>query len=219
MKIQTAIFDMDGTLLNTLDDLADSVNFVLDAHGFPERSLSEVRHMVGNGIPTLIRRAVPAHATQRETDDCIEQMLTYYASHCNQKTAPYPGIADMLTALRANGVATAVVTNKAQIAAETLSREIFGDRLSVVVGAREGLRFKPSPDGVWTALRELGVGMEGVVYVGDSEVDMRTALNAQLPAVGVLWGFRDRSDLAPYAPLALVSSPKELEKLLLNASF
>lgn len=216
MKIETVVFDMDGTILNTLEDITDSLNHVLISKNLPIRSLAETRQMVGNGIPTLVRRAVPEGTDEALIAECIKEMLRYYALHCNEKTAPYAGILALLKELRERKIKTAVVTNKAETAAILLGKEKFKGYLSVVIGAREGLRFKPAPDGVLTALRELNADPKTAVYVGDSDVDMQTAQNAALPAIGVLWGFRDREVLAPYHPYAMVETVSELRSLLLG---
>ena len=216
MKVASVIFDLDGTLLDTLQDLTDSVNTVLARHNMPLRDIEEIRRFVGNGIPMLIRRAVRAGTSDEEIALCTQEMLDYYAEHCDIKTAPYPGVNELLSLLREKGIATAVVTNKDQKAAEVLCAEKFGDGLQCVVGARQNLGFKPAPDGVFAAMQEIGARAESTVYVGDSDVDMQTAANAGLPAVGVLWGFRSRTDLQPYQPAAMVRSMAELEKILLS---
>lgn len=216
MKTETVIFDLDGTLLNTLDDLADSMDHVLTGHGMPPRSLAEIRSFVGNGIPMLVRRSVPEGTDEDTCKVCLAEMLEYYVAHCDIKTAPYAGIRELLQALSDAGVRTAVVTNKAQDAAEELCAAKFGGLLSCVIGAVPGRRFKPEPDGVFAAMRALGASPGSTVFVGDSNVDMETAANAGLPAIGVLWGFRDREDLEPYAPAAMVETPEALGRILLQ---
>ncbi len=216
MKIETVVFDLDGTLLNTLDDLRDSVNHVLESHGMPPRTLPEIRSFVGNGIPALIRRSVPEHTDGQTFEHCLSEMLAYYADHCDIKTAAYEGVNELLRSLRASGVAAAVVTNKAQNAAQTLCDAKFEGLIPLVIGGAEGRRFKPAPDGVFDAMKTLGASPETTVYVGDSDVDMQTAENAGLPAVGVLWGFRGREDLEPYHPFALAATPEELGEILIG---
>ncbi len=147
---------------------------------------------------------------------CLDEMLVYYAAHCDIKTAAYGGINALLRKLRAAGIGAAVVTNKAQNAAQTLCDAKFEGLIPLVIGGAEGRRFKPAPDGVFAAMKTLGASPETTVYVGDSDVDMQTAANAGLPAVGVLWGFRDREDLEPYHPLALAATPEELGELLIG---
>lgn len=216
MMVKSVIFDLDGTLLDTLQDLTDSVNHILSRHGMPERTIGEIRRFVGNGIPKLIQRAVPQGTDAGETALCTEEMLRYYAAHCNIKTAPYPGVNDLLQSLRDAGISTAVVTNKDQTAAEELCREKFGGRLSAVLGAREGLSLKPAPDGVFAAMKAIGAKAESTVFVGDSDVDMQTANNAGLLAVGVLWGFRDKEELLPWRPWQLAENTADLGKILLS---
>ncbi|MBQ6019306.1 MAG: HAD-IA family hydrolase [Clostridia bacterium] len=215
MKIENVIFDLDGTLLNTLDDLRDSVNHVLSEHGMPQRTLREIRSFVGNGIPKLIRRSVPEGTDEETCRICLDEMLVFYAAHCDIKTAAYDGINALLRKLREAGIGAAVVTNKAQNAAQLLCEEKFHGLVGVVIGGDPGRRYKPAPDGVFDAMKTLGAAPETTVYVGDSDVDMQTAANAGLPAVGVLWGFRDREDLEPYHPLALAATPEELERILI----
>ncbi|MBR1811569.1 MAG: HAD hydrolase-like protein [Clostridia bacterium] len=215
MKIKSVIFDLDGTLLNTLDDLRDSVNHVLAAHSMPARTLSEIRRFVGNGIPKLIYRAVSAGTSPAEAEACVAEMLAYYAAHCEIKTAPYDGILPLLDALKNAGIRTAVVTNKDHTAAAELCGKMFGDRLSAVIGAAPGRKFKPAPDGVWEAMRLIDAKADSTVYVGDSDVDMLTAANAGLPAVAVLWGFRDRDALEQFSPFAVCENAEDLRKIVL----
>lgn len=216
MKFESVIFDLDGTLLNTLDDLTDGVNYVLEKHGMPKRTLEEIRSFVGNGIPTLIKRAVKNGTDSAETEQCVKEMLSYYAEHCNIKTAPYDGIIDLLIQLKSCGIKICVVTNKDQTAAEELCAEKFGGRLDYVVGAREGLAFKPAPDGVFLAMKNINANKETTVYVGDSDVDMQTAENSGLKAIGVLWGFRNKADLEAYNPFGIAENAEKLAKIILN---
>ena len=209
-RYQAVIFDLDGTLLNTLEDLADSTNFALDAHGFPERSLEELRRFVGNGVGNLIRRAVPAGASPEETERCLADFKAYYLANMQQKTRPYPGIPELLKALQTQGCQTAVVSNKFDGAVKGLCRDYFGTLLPVVLGERPGLRKKPAPDLVISCLEALQVPASGAVYVGDSDVDIQTAANAGLPCLSVTWGFRDRQFLLEHGASALVDTPEEL---------
>ena len=215
MKIENVIFDLDGTLLNTLDDLRDSVNHVLSEHGMPQRTLPEIRSFVGNGIPALIRRSVPEGTDEETYNICLDEMLVYYAAHCDIKTAAYDGINALLRRLHEAGIGAAVVTNKEQTAAQTLCDAKFEGLIPLVIGGAPGRRFKPAPDGVLDAMKTLGADPASTVYVGDSDVDMKTAANAGLPAVGVLWGFRDREVLEPYCPIALAETVRELEEILI----
>ena len=195
---KTVIFDLDGTLLNTLGDLAASTNAALAAFGMPARTVDEVRRFVGNGIGLLIRRAVPAGTPEDLIARVLDAFKTHYAAHALDTTALYPQAAAVLEGLHRAGVQTAVVSNKADFAVQILHENFFRDRIACSIGERPGCRRKPEPDLVELALSLLGADRETAVYVGDSEVDAQTAKNAGLACVLVDWGFRDRSVLAPY---------------------
>lgn len=215
MAYKAAIFDMDGTLLNTLDDLAASTNAALAAHGMPPRTTDEVRRFVGNGIPNLIRRAVPAgtdEATQRAVFDTF---CAHYAVHDADATAPYPGIIDLLEHLRAQGVLCAVVSNKGDFAVQALVEHYFDGLFGFAVGEREGIRRKPAPDTVFAALEALGVEPGEAVYVGDSEVDVATAQASGLDCIAVTWGFRSVECLLEAGATTLVSTADELAAAIL----
>jgi len=186
------IFDLDGTLLNSLEDLYNAVNDILRQYGLPERSLEEIRRFVGNGAKTLVQRALPG----REDDPPLDEIYPVYQDHynkvCKQGTAcPYPGILDALAEIRKK-YPIAVVSNKPDLATKELCREYFGDIYAL--GVSPELPKKPAPDMVYAAMKELGV--EKCVYVGDSETDAETAANAGAPCLSVLWGFRDREEIA-----------------------
>ncbi len=198
MKYKLAIFDMDGTILNTLDDLADSTNAVLRAHGYPEHSIDEIRKFVGNGIRKLIERAVPAGLLVEEIDQVHQEFMEYYQKHCADKTKPYEGVTDLLQALLEEGVQTAVLSNKADVAVQELCQDYFSGLFHIAVGERPGMNRKPSPDGVEYILDQLQIDKKDAVYIGDSEVDVQTAANAGLDSIIVLWGFRDRALLESY---------------------
>lgn len=210
------IFDLDGTLLNTLEDLTDSTNYALRTCGFPERTLEEVRRFVGNGIRKLIERAVPVHTDAENISECFTIFCEHYKQNMENKTAEYTGISDMLSALYAAGYKMAIVTNKADFAAQVLCGKLFGNYVKTVVGSVENRPNKPAPDGVYYALEQMGVVKEEAVFIGDSEVDILTAKNAEIDAIGVLWGFRDLADLEAVGVKMTVKTVKELEKLLLN---
>lgn len=215
MAYKAAIFDMDGTLLNTLDDLAASTNAALAAHGMPLRTTDEVRRFVGNGIPNLIRRAVPAgtdEATQRAVFDTF---CAHYAVHDADATAPYPGIIGLLEHLRAQGVLCAVVSNKGDFAVQALVEHYFDGLFGFAVGEREGIRRKPAPDTVFAALEALGVEPGEAVYVGDSEVDVATAQASGLDCIAVTWGFRSVECLLEAGATTLVSTADELAAAIL----
>ena len=218
MAYKTVLFDMDGTLLDTLEDLCDSTNYVLRKLGHPERSLEETRRFVGNGAEKLIRRAMPENTAEEEIRTALGMFRTYYEAHCKVKTKVYDGMLEVLDALRAHGVKTAVVSNKPDEAVKKLSEEYFGDRMDYAIGPKEGRRCKPYPDMVDAALKAMGMPREGAVYIGDSEVDLQTAKNAGMDCISVCWGFRDAEFLKQAGATQLVHTPKELEKLLLGES-
>jgi phosphoglycolate phosphatase len=188
---QAIIFDLDGTLLNTLEDLAASTNYALVCMGFPTRTLAEVRKFVGNGVAKLMERAVPNGTSPEEITKTLEVFKTHYAEHCEDKTAPYEGITALLDALLADGKTIAVVSNKIDSAVSVLCKKYFGDRITLCIGDKEGICKKPSPDSVNETLRILNIKKEDAVYIGDSEVDIETAKNAEMDCISVTWGFRD----------------------------
>lgn len=195
--VNTVIFDLDGTLLDTLADLADAVNYALLQMGYPTRTYEEVRDFVGNGVAVLMRRAIPKDATDDDAARTLAIFRPHYAAHNRVKTCAYAGINEMLDALLERGYRLAVVTNKFEAAAKTLVKDFFGDRIAVTVGENEamGRKKKPAPDGVFAAMELLGATPEECVYVGDSDVDIETANNAKIPCIGCSWGFRGREAL------------------------
>ena len=212
MRYQTYIFDLDGTLLDTLGDLAASVNFALRTHGMPEHSLDDVRRFVGNGVRKLMERAVPDGADNPLFDEAFATFRQHYMAHSLDTTRPYEGIPETLEALKASGCHLAVVSNKMMAATQALCSHFFPDTIEVAIGEHEaeGIRKKPAPDTVVAALKALGVGKEGAVYVGDSEVDIQTARNSGLPCISVLWGFRHRDFLQRNGAETFISAPSEL---------
>lgn len=194
-KITTVIFDLDGTLLDTLEDLTDAVNYALARCGCLLRSIDEVRRFVGNGIRRLIERAVPADASVELTDRVYACFKEYYDIHCMDKTRAYPGVAELIRKLRQKGCRMAIVSNKADHAVKELNRHFFAPEIQVAIGSTETGKKKPEPDLVWQALEALSSSKEEAVYIGDSDVDLATAVNAELPCIAVLWGFRDRTFL------------------------
>ncbi len=212
----TIIFDLDGTLLNTLEDLMDSVNFALERQGYPLRDLSEIRSFVGNGIRLLMERAVPKEVIGTDTFEiCFKDFCDYYKIHMEDKTAPYEGINEMLTNIKKAGFKTAIVTNKADFAAQDLCKRMFGENIDLVVGSSDDRPNKPAPDGVYYALEQLNSKLENTVFVGDADTDILTAKNAKLPSIGVLWGFRDREIIEAEGAEYIVETVNELEKLLI----
>ena len=207
----TFIFDLDGTLLNTLDDLAASVNYALRTHGMPERTLDEVRSFVGNGVRLLMERAIPEGSANPRFEETFATFRAYYMEHSLDTTRPYDGIPEMIHALKQRGCRLAVVSNKFYAATQELIRHFFPE-ITVAIGEHEaeGIRKKPAPDTVFEALRQLGVGKEKAVYVGDSDVDLQTACNSGLPCISVLWGFRDHDFLLANGATIFISRPEEL---------
>ena len=211
-QYDTYIFDLDGTLLDTLSDLTCSVNHALHQHGMPQRTLDEVRQFVGNGVRMLMTRAVPDGEQNPLFETAFQTFREHYLEHSLDHTRPYDGVPEMLAALRRRGRRVAVVSNKFYLATQELCRHFFPDTVEVAIGEHEaeGIRRKPAPDTVNEALRLLGADREGAVYVGDSDVDLMTARNSGLPCVSVLWGFRDRHFLSQHGATTFISSPLEL---------
>ena len=210
MRYQTAVFDLDGTLLDTLEDLYLATNAALESHSLPRRSRDEVRMFVGNGVEMLIRRAVPSCTDEKTTLAVLADFKTTYATICEDHTRPYDGILDMLRALREKGIRVAVVSNKFDAATKQLCQKYFGDLVEVAIGERAGVRKKPAPDTVYEALKELGMTATGAVYIGDSDVDIQTARNCGMPCISVTWGLRDKDFLLQSGAEILVDTPERL---------
>ena len=215
MKIKTVIFDLDGTLLDTLEDLTDAVNHALSEFQMPKRDISEVRCFVGNGIRRLMMRAVPDGEHNPDFEAVFAEFRRYYDIHCNDKTKPYKGIMELLDLLEKNNIQTAIVSNKVDSAVQALNRRYF-PQIAVAVGDREGLQRKPAPDSVFMAMSAYHAKRTETVYVGDSEVDIETAKNAGIKCVSVLWGFRDREQLLENGAQILIEEPLELLELIEN---
>lgn len=214
MNIKAVIWDLDGTLLNTLDDLAASVNAALAMNGMPLRSTEEVRAFVGNGIRRLMVRAVPGGEANPAFDKALEDFTRHYGAHSRDRTQPYDGILEMLDQLSAAGVKHAIVSNKIDFAVKELSRAYFGERMCAAIGDDPSRARKPAPDSVLAAMREMGVTAQETVYVGDSDVDVLTARNAGVPCVAVLWGFRDEACLRAAGAGQLARTPEELREII-----
>ncbi len=214
--INAVIFDLDGTLLNTLDDLTTAVNFALDAHGMPRRTRAEVRTFVGHGVANLIARSLPADTDRETTAQVLDTFRAYYAEHSLDATAPYNGILPALARLKATGIAMAVVSNKLEEATAALCRHFFGEYIAVVVGDIPNRPRKPAPDGTLAALARLGVSADEAIFVGDADTDVLTARNAGMRCLGVTWGFRDANILRDAGATALVDTPTQLANYLLN---
>lgn len=211
---KTIIFDLDGTLLDTLQDLCLSVNYALRRCGFPERSLEDVRTFVGNGVRMLIHRAVPQDTPQPEEEACFQEFRAHYVLHCQDHTRPYPGIGEMLKSLKEKGYRMGIVSNKLQAGVTELHQAWFQETIDVAVGESEGIRRKPAPDMVFRALSELGSTTDDAVYVGDSDVDLETARQAGIPCISVLWGFRDRAFLSAHGASTFAVQPEEIPSIL-----
>ena len=213
-----AIFDLDGTLLDTLDDLTDSMNYMLGKHNFPLRTRNEVRNFVGNGVRKLVERAIPTEykADDEFIDKFYNDFSLYYNSHSDVKTSPYPGTLDMLDKLLENGFDIAIVSNKIDSAVKSLSAKFFGGRIRSAIGEKPSIRHKPEPDMVFMAMEEMGADKENSIYIGDSEVDIQTAKNAGIPCISVLWGFKDMNFLEDSGATTIVESMEELGERLVN---
>ena len=208
------IFDLDGTLLDTLEDLRSAVNAALSLRGLPPRSTQEVRQFVGNGIRNLMRRALPAGTEEAEIDAALSDFKQYYAAHIHDSTVPYDGIPELLTSLRRRGIRVGVLSNKIDSASQQLIRHFFPGKTDVVFGEHAGIPRKPDPTSCKLVMEQLGVKPEKVLYVGDSGVDMQTARNAGLTAAGVTWGFRDREELIQNGAEYLVDVPAQILDIL-----
>ena len=204
------IFDLDGTLLNTLEDLKDSTNYALQKFGFPQRTLDEVRSFVGNGLRMLIVRAVPADTDDAVIDAVLKTMKLHYAENYHNKTRPYDGIEALLMRLKDEGYPMAIVSNKADLVVALLRKLYFDTLIPVAVGETEGVLRKPAPDMVIEGLRRLGLPGAKAVYVGDSEVDLQTARNVGIPCLSVTWGFRSIQQLKEAGAQNLAHTPDEL---------
>lgn len=213
MKYKTILFDMDGTVLYTLPDLCDSVNYALERFGYAPISLEQTRQYVGNASRRLIEQAAPG-ADGETVDRILDFYKPWYAAHCSIKTRPYDGIPELLTRLHTEGHRIAIVSNKPDESVKELAEKFFPGVLETAVGESDGVRRKPWPDTAEAALKFMGEGKDGAVYVGDSEVDILTARNAGLPCISVSWGFRSRETLINAGASVIVDSPEKLEKLL-----
>lgn len=209
-NFDTYIFDLDGTLLSTLEDLASSCNYALRSNGMPERTIDEVRRFVGNGVKKLMERAIPEGLSNPLFDKTYMDFRQHYMHHNLDTTRPYDGVMEMLGSLRQRGKKIAVVSNKFYAATQDLCRHFFGDLVDVAIGEREDIRKKPAPDTVNEALRQMGADREGAVYIGDSDVDVMTARNSGMPCISVLWGFRDYQFLVEHGATIFVTSPMQL---------
>ena len=208
--ITSVIFDLDGTLLNTLDDLWASVNYSLAQNGYPLRSKSEIRSFLGNGVRVLIEKSLPQNVEKEEVERVLATFRPHYLSHAMDQTCPYPGVSELLQSLKERGIKTAIVSNKPEGAVEELYLNLFKDVIDIAIGESPDVLRKPNPDMVLKALKLLGSDSSSSIYVGDSEVDYATAQNIGLRFVGVSWGFRDRSFLEDIGVGVIIDKAEEL---------
>ncbi len=214
MKYKAAVFDMDGTILNTLQDLMDSTNYALSINNMPTRTYEEVRFFVGNGIRKLIERAVPKNASKQQIEKVFNDFNEHYKVHCADKTCAYNGILEAIKELKNAGIRTAVVSNKADYGVQELVEIYFKGLFDVAIGETEEVAKKPAPDMVLKALNELNVSQKDAVYIGDSDVDFQTAQNSNLDFIGVDWGFRGRVFLEKLGAKTIVDNAFELVEII-----
>lgn len=216
MKIDTVIFDLDGTLLNTLDDLHACFNHAIKEFGYPERTKEEIRNFVGNGVQKALERALPENISQSELEKVVDCFKKYYSQNMNTYTKPYDGIEEMLKDLQSKGFKLGIVSNKFDDAVKALSKKYFGSSIAYAVGEGYGIRRKPEADGVNKVLSELKSKKENAIYVGDSEVDIQTAENSNLPCISVLWGFKDKDFLVKNGARYIAKTPKDIISIIEN---
>jgi len=214
MHYTSVLFDLDGTLLDTLGDLTAAMNRTLTRHGLPERTRQQMRAALGNGARRLMELSVPVGTDGALFETLLAEYNTDYAAHCRIGTAPYPGVDALLRQLHAQGRKLAIVSNKPDEAVRALRAEFFADTVPIAVGEKQGIRRKPAPDTLLTAMAQLGAERTSTVYVGDSEVDIATARAAGLPCISVLWGFRDRDLLEQAGAQQFATDAGELARLL-----
>lgn len=214
--MKAIIFDLDGTLTDTLADLHASTNHALRTFGMPERSLDEVRQFVGNGVRNLMRRAVVDGDDNPQFEECFSEFKRYYVMHCQDNTCLYPGINDLLQALKQRGIQMAVVSNKLQAGVDELHKRWFAQYIDVAIGEHDGVERKPAPDMLLEAMQRLGVNNDECMYVGDSDVDILTARNAGVPCISVLWGFRDKEFLIEHGAETLCEHPMHIIDIIEN---
>lgn len=214
MQYRGILFDLDGTLLDTLEDLADAVNYAMRRANLPERTLSEVRAFVGNGLENLMVRCIPAGKAHPQFQEIFLGFKAYYLENCLIKTKPYPGIPELLIKLSKEDRRIAVISNKNDVAVKDLNRVFFEKMIPVAIGESDNVRKKPAPDSVFAAMDALGLRPEECVYIGDSDVDLETAKNAGIPCISVTWGFRSRDFLKDHGAQHFADTPEELYRLL-----
>ena len=213
-KYDTVIFDLDGTLLNTLEDLTDSVNFALSLYGFPCRKTADIRSFVGNGVGRLMELSIPDGTDNPQFEKCLADFRHHYSKNMQNKTGAYNGIMQLLSQLSKENYKIAIVSNKFDAAVKELNKVYFEKYIKVAIGESENVSKKPAPDTVFKALEKLGSTADKSVYVGDSEVDVETADNSGLVCIGVTWGFRDREVLKEKGADYIIDKPEELLKII-----
>lgn len=216
MAYKAAIFDMDGTILNTLQDLQNATNYALREHNFPERTYEEVRNFVGNGVQKLIERALPEGSSDETVQTVLASFKTYYKVHSTDTTAPYEGIPEAIKKLREAGIKTAVVSNKPDFGVQDLVKDFFPNLFDAALGEKAGIAKKPAPDMVNSALDSLAVSKADSVYIGDSDVDFMTAKNSGLSFIGCSWGFKGRSFLEKLGAGTIVDNAEQLVQEILK---
>lgn len=214
MAIQTIIFDLDGTLLYSLDDIADSVNYAMDKYGFKQYSVEEVREAIGNGVRLMMERITPDDISEEVFENCLSDFKLHYSENMYNKTRPYEGVLDMLKQLRADGYKIAVLSNKFDTAVKELCEKYFDGLVDLAVGQKEGVEEKPDPAGVYEIAKELDTPLECCIFVGDSEVDIQTANNAGIDCISVTWGYKDFKFLYENGASKLVYVPEDILELL-----
>ena len=212
--INTIVFDMDGTVLNTIDDLTVSMNYVLDKFNMPGHTMEEYRMFFGNGIEFALRKSVPEDTPSDVIKEMISVFKEHYDIHCLDNTKPYDGILSLMNELKQQGYKMAIVSNKIDSAVKELNEKFFSGVVDVAIGEKPGIKRKPAPDTVLEALKELKSNINEAVYVGDSEVDFATAQNSGLPCISVLWGFRDKKYLEKIGADTFAEKPEDIIKLL-----
>ena len=215
MSYKAAVFDLDGTILDTIQDLILAANHTLSINGLPERTPSEIASFVGNGLAVTISRCIPTGTSAELSSKLCADFMSYYAEHCTEHTVPYEGITEVIRQLKESGIKTAVVSNKMDRAVRILCDEHFPGLFEITVGERPDVRRKPAPDSLLTVMKEFGISSAETVYIGDSEVDIETAANAGIDCINVDWGFRNAAQLKESGASVIVSKPADLTELIL----
>ncbi len=218
MKYTTVIFDLDGTLLDTLEDLMDAVNYALDKYGYPARTLSEIRSFLGNGVRNLMKCSLPDGESNPDFEEILSAFRKYYTAHCKIKTRAYDGVLELMQRLKEAGCRLAIVSNKLDSAVKELNQSYFNGYIQAAIGEKEGIQRKPAPDMVENALAELNSSKKEAIYIGDSEVDIRTASNAGLDCISVSWGFRDADFLRENGASMIADTPQQVYDIIRNSS-